>query len=254
MEQGFGYRFYNAGKRISEMIKFSTTNSALGQAEHGDGISSWPLEAPEKGWFFVPAEVDCGTETIRVTFKDDIRRKFGYMGVVLLDARHNSGNEDPEKDLQAVASSEEAVIARAEKLWELYTLGVIEKHLADCDQALASGGRPRKASGFTKYCFKMHGKIDPGDTYAHTADVKPGNDQLLGALTLALIAMAKGEKIDTAMLEKAATPSGASGKPVTSGIATGEIKKPITGGDGWEKAKDVPKGKSDRGKEAAAAL
>src|SRR6266702_2535523 len=176
METGFGFKFYNAGKRISELFRFSTTDTSAGQAEHGDGTSFWALDAPEKGWFFVPAEISAGSETIRVNFAEDIKRKFGHMGVVLLDARHSRANEDPDKELQtyARAASEAEVIVRAEELWQQYTLSVISSHLSDCDQALSSGGRPRKASGFTKYCFKLHGKIDSGDTFAHAASVPAG--------------------------------------------------------------------------------
>lgn len=270
MEQGFGFRFYNAGKRISEMLRFSTTDSSLGQAEHGDGISYWALDAPEKGWFFVPAEISGGTETIRVTFKDDIQRKFGHMGVVLLDPRHDIASEDPERDLQAVAAEEDAVIERAEKLWNSYTLSVIERHLSDCDQALASGGRPRKASGFTKYCFKLHGKIDPGDTYAHTANVAASADSgvqsQISTLTTLVVALLSGQKLEPEAL-KALIPQAPAegGRPVTSGIATGKISKPIENADGWVKGtgnldkgtlsvKESPKAKSDRAKEAVGAL
>lgn len=283
MEQGFGFRFYNAGKRISELIKFSTTDSALGQAEHGDGISNWPLEAPEKSWFFVPNEVDCGTERIRVTFKDDIRSKFGARGVVLLDPRHDASTEDPERDITPVAATEEAVVERAEQLWHLYTLGVIERHLHDSDQALAAGGRPRKASGFTKFCFKLHDKIDPGDTYAHTENVSKGGvsgdvaavltamQQQQANTTAILLAIASGQKLDPEMLKALMTPPTPApvietGKPVTSGIATGTISKPIGDKpDGWAKGvgnldkgtlreKGAPKAKGARTEEAVSAL
>lgn len=273
MEQGFGFRFYNAGKRISELIKFSTTDSALGQAEHGDGISNWPLEAPEKSWFFVPNEVTCGTEIVRVTFKEDVLRKFGSRGVVLLDPQYDASNEDPEKDLTAVAATEEAVVERAEQLWHLYTLGVIERHLHDSDQALAAGGRPRKASGFTKFCFKLHDKIDPGDTYAHTENVAKANDSglqsQLSTLTALVIALASGQKLEPEALKALlnVTPAAdVSGKPVTSGIATGTISKPIGDKpDGWAKGvgnldkgtlreKGAPKAKGARTEEAVSAL
>lgn len=275
MENRFGFRFYNAGKRISEMIKFSTTDSAAGQAEHGDGISSWPLDAPEKEWFFVPLEVKCGNETVRVNFKDDIKTKFGHRGVVLLDPYYDAANEDPEEDKTkyAVAATEEAAVARAEEIWNSYLLVVIERHLSDCDQALSAGGRPRKASGFTKYAFKTLGKVDPGDTYAHTENVKLAGDggavqAQLATLTALLLALASGQKLEPEAIKALLniTPAGeTSGKPVTSGIATGKISKPIEGSDGWVKgegnldkgtlrAREGAKPKSDRTKEAVTAL
>ena len=280
MEPGFGYRFYNAGKRISEHLRFSISESSQGKGGYtpGDqqGTGFWPLDAPEKGWFFVPAEMESGNETVRVNFRNDIQAKFGERGVVLLDPRWDVKKEDPDKEVSQypVAPTEEAVIERAEKIWNLYTLAVIERHLQDSDQALAAGGRPRKATGFTKFCFKLHGKIDPGDTFAHTENLpKPGGVSGDVAAVLAamqaqqastnsiLLAIASGQKLDPEMLKALMAPpvhqtfGEVSGKPVTSGIATGKINKPVADqADGWEKSTAAPKGKGERAKEAVGAL
>lgn len=262
--EGFGYRFYNAGKRINEVLRFSISESSGGKGGYSandmQGVGYWAIDAPEKSWVFVPAEIQSGTETVRVNFKQDVITKFGQHGVVLLDERHKAENEDPEKPLQPIAATEEAVIARAEEIWKLYTLTVIERHLSDCDQALAAGGRPRKAVGFTKFCFKLHGKIDPGDTYAHTENVPrqdAGIQAQLSMLTGLFMALASGQKIDPDTLKGLMTPTGATeGTVVTSGIATGKITKPIdtTRADGWDKSTVTGKGKSERSKEAVSAL
>lgn len=217
METGFGFKFYNAGKRISELFRFSTTDSSAGQAEKGDGTSFWALEAPEKGWFFVPTEISAGTETIRVNFAEDIKRKFGHMGVVLLDPRYNRAEEDPDKELQgyAIAASEAGVIERAEEIWKLYLRSVVDNHMADCDQALSAGGRPRKASGFTRYALKVLAVDDPGqqllnsNTQGVTGDVAAVLSAMQAqqsATNAILIALASGQKLDADMLKALSAP------------------------------------------------
>lgn len=279
METSFTYEFYNAGLRIEELMKFSVSDSAQGKggysADDRHGVGSWPMVAPEKDWFIVPAELESGLETVRVNFRRDIMLRHGEKGVVVLDPRHDPAKEDPDKPLSTypIAPTRELAIERAEKLWEEYTLAVIERHLSDCDMALAAGGRPMKAKGFTKYCFKLHGKVDPGDTYTHAANVaQPGmsadvqavlssmqsQQQMMNAILLAVLS---GTKPDPALLEaltKPATvpsvPTG-NGKPVTSGIATGQIAKPIGDRpDGWDKAKGNTRGKAERNADAEKAL
>ena len=72
-----------------------------------------------------------------------------------------------------------------------------------------------------------------------------------------LLAMASGEKFDAAKLAElmgvpaAGMPLGVhDGKVITSGVATGEIKKPI-GPDRSGYAREPAKGKAERAKDAA---
>jgi hypothetical protein len=282
MEQGFGYEFYNAGDRIEEMWSFDISQSSAGfnPGIHGTdthSLGKYVFQAPAKSWFFVPAEIASGNETVRVNFKDDAFRKFGERGVVLLDPRHDPESEDSDKPLSAYAKAptRELAIERAEKLWDEYLLSIIARHVADCDAALAMGGRPRQATGFARRAFRLKGVTDPGSHYFDSLKKGDAPQQgvssdvvaILGqmqdqnrAFGAALLAIASGEKIDPEMLKVMMQPTpvpaivAAAGKPSTTGIMTGHTKETPARGDGWEKAKNAPADKKTRAQEAVKAL
>lgn len=273
MESEFRYEFYNAGTRIEELMRFSISSSSAGFNADGNDAQSvgyWPLRAPKEGFFTVPAELPSGHEVLRVNFADDIKRRFGKQGVVFIDSKHNPEKEDPEKELSEypVAPTKELAIKRGEEIWQLHLRRIVESHLADCQNAMAAGGAPRAAAGFTKKAFNLLGIADPGEQYfaglkeaGKNATAGPGNDVLLEiqrsnqAMLAVVLAVASGQKIDPELL-KGLMPQ--AGKvpitPVTSGIATGEIKNPVGEFDPKKAGLDVydrkTQGKSARAKAA----
>lgn len=243
MESDFRYEFYNAGSRISELMRFSISSSSAGFNADGNDAQSvgyWPLNAPREGFFTVPSEVKSGHEILRVGFADDIRRRFGKQGVVLIDSKWDPEKEDPDKEASEypIAPTKELAVERAQAIWQLYLRRMVESHLSDCQNAMAAGGAPRAASGFTKKAFKLLGIADPGEQYfaglkeagKNAGGVSDGvfaqlqqQNQTMLAIVLAIAA---GQKIDPELL-KAITPGTPPAMPVASGIATGEIKKPV---------------------------
>ena len=248
METDFRYEFYNAGRRISELLRFSISPSSAGfnSDEHDLGCCGfWPLEAPQEGFFSVPADINSGHEVVRVGFAEDIQRRFGKWGVVRIDPNWNAAEkEDPEKEVSEypIAANRDAAIERGKAIWLLHLRKIVEDHLRDCQNAMSAGGAPRAASGFTKKAFKLLGIADPGEQYFQglkEAGKSAGSGQMNEALMQMqtqqsammgiLLAVASGQKIDPELLKALLPQPGkpAPGMPVISGVATGEIKKPV---------------------------
>lgn len=223
-------RFYNAGSKIDEFWSFSISPTAAGfntddnQGAHS--IGKWNLIAPERGWFLVPLEIVSGNETMRVNFPEDLKRKFGARGIVMLDPRHNPAKEDPEKPLEqfAMAPTEELVIERAEALWDQYLERICSAHFEDVQNAMAGGNRPRAASGFTVRALKLKGYRDPaadflqgmreGKNAIGQAATSPEMVGIVRAmqeqnklLTTLVMAVASGQKVDPELLKSALAPS-----------------------------------------------
>jgi len=266
-------RFYNAGHRIDETIAFSLP-------EGGDihYIGRWPLRAPKESWFEVPSELEVQNTTISVQFIRDIKQKFGPRGIAMLDPLWDPAKEDPELELwkYPFAPTEELVVERAQKLWNLYLRKVVEGHLADCQSAMAAGGAPRAASGFTRNALKALNIQDPGEQYflnlqkgqagnGHGAGVSDDvkailvqQGQMMNSMMAIVIALASGQKLDPeqlkAQMEPAKTPDS-----LTTGVMTGKVAKPVdhslrgSGGDAEAYDRKV-KGKKDRSEAAVAAL
>lgn len=295
MQSDFFYEFYNAGQRIVEHLRFSISASSLGfngDDKEGYSCGFWRLDAPKESFFRVPAELQSGQEVVRVRFAEDIRRRFGMRGIVLIDPKWDPENEDPEKELSEypVAPTKELGVERAAAIWQLWLKKIVEGHLADCQNAMAAGGAPRAAAGFTKRAFKMLGIADPGEQYflglkeagkAHGAvseDVKALITQMQAeqrvaqarqdALAGVLIALATGQKVDPELAKALMTPppsvSTAAGlnvpQPgaVVSNVTTGTIKKPLGEFDPKKAGLDVydkkTAGKKERAEKAAKAL
>jgi len=246
MLSDFRYEFYNAGHRIVEMMRFSISASSAGFNADGNDTHSvgfWPLDAPKEGFFSVPADIRSGNETMRVGFADDIKRRFGRMGVVLVDSKWDPAQEDPDKEASEypVAPDRDSAVTRGEAIWQLHLRKIVEGHLADCQNAMAAGGAPRAASGFTKRAFKLLGVADPGEQYfaglkeaGKTAASSDTNNILLQmqmqqqSMMAIVLAMASGQQIDPELLKALVMPAGkAPVGAVTSAIATGEIRKPV---------------------------
>lgn len=231
-----GYKFYNAGKKIDEQWPFSISPTSAGfNPEDGQGahsIGKFNFVAPKEGWVFVPTELQSGIETIRVNFPDDLKRKYGPRGVVMLDPRWDPAKEDPDKDLQTypLAPTEALVIERAHTLWDLYLERICSAHFEDVQGAMAHGNRPRAASGFTVHALKLKGYRDPAADFLQglregrngAAPQAGSSPEMLGVLkgiqeqnqlTLRLVlALASGQKIDPELI-KAITMPGDSPAP-----------------------------------------
>jgi hypothetical protein len=213
-------------------------------------------------------------ETIAVQFQRDIPRKWGERGVIKIDPAYDPEQEDAEAPLQKYpfARTRQEAIARGRELWNLYLRSVVESHLADCEAARAAGGAPRSARGFTKRALKLLSIQDPGEQYFNSlqnggagqqpaaAPVSPQLAVMEGKFNMLMgmfMAFMTGEKPDPAKLaELMQTPNAVGvteqGKVVTSGITTGEIKKPIKNESGYEREKAG--GKEERAKKAEAHL
>ena len=243
----FYYEFYNAGDRIEEHMRFSISASSAGFNSEDNSLQScgfWRLVAPKESFFKVPAEISSGNEVMRVNFADDIKRRFGVRGVILIDRKWNPENEDSDMELSQypMAPSREAAIERGAAIWQLYIRKIVEGHLADCQNSMAAGGAPRAASGFTKRAFKLLGVADPGEQYfqglkeaGKNAASHETNAVLLQmqqqnqAMMAIVVAIASGQKIDPELLKNLVTPPAGKvpiGQP-TSFVVTGEIKKPV---------------------------
>lgn len=243
----FRYEFYNAGERIDEMMRFSISSSSAGfNAEGNDSqsVGFWHLNAPAESFFTVPAEMTSGNEVVRVNFATDIKQRLGRQGVVLVDPKWDPAVEDPDEELTKypVAPNRDLARKRGAEIWQLHLETIVKAHLGDCENAMAAGGTPRAARGFTKKCFKMLGVADPGEAYfkglKHGArpagngdasnsvvlEIQRQNQAMMGIM----LAIASGQKIDPEMLKALMpAPGAAPAGPVMSGIATGEITKPM---------------------------
>lgn len=258
-------RFYNAGNRIDETFAFS-------QPEGGDihFIGRWPLRAPKEGWFEVPSELELQNTTIAVQFVRDIKQKFGPRGVVMLDPRWDPAKEDPEGELwkYPLAPNEELVIARAEKLWTLYLRKIVQGHLDDCQSAMAAGGAPRAATGFTKSALKLLNIQDPGEQYflnlqkgvgsnaGVSDDVKAilaSQGTMMQTMMALMLQLASGKPLDPEAIKAAMTPV-QTPETLTSGVMTGKPKPIENRPDGLEAYDRKVKPKKERNEAAVAAL
>jgi hypothetical protein len=232
-----GYRFYNAGKKIDEQWPFSISATSAGfNPEDGNGahsIGKFNFVAPKEGWTFVPVELQSGNETIRVNFADDLKRKYGPRGVVMLDPRWDPAKEDPDKSLEAypMAPTEELVIERANTLWIMFLERICSDHFEDVQGAMAHGNRPRAASGFTVHALKARGYRDPAAEFLQGlkagqqgAEPQTGTSpEMLGVLkgiqeqnklmmTLVL-SITNGQKVDPELIKALMTPTNAPAPP-----------------------------------------
>lgn len=209
-------RFYNAGDKIDEMFPFSLPDGADIHV-----IGRWSFLAPKESWVTVPSEVTVGANTIHVDFGPDVKRRFGKRGVVLLDPRHDPATEDPDKPLEqyALAPTEELVIERAEKLWSNYIEEMCRAHFEDVQNAMSSGGAPRRARGYTVHALKLKGYRDPAEDYflgmkdgkapqgtspelvAMFQQMHQQSQVQLQAMMGVIIALASGQKVDPEMLK-----------------------------------------------------
>lgn len=245
-----GYRFYNAGKKIDEQWPFSISPTSAGfNPEDGQGahsIGKFNFVAPKEGWTFVPTEIQSGNETLRVNFADDLKRKYGPRGVVMLDPRWDPAKEDPDKDLGSypMAPTEELVIERAQTLWGLFLDRICSNHFEDVQNAMAQGSRPRAASGFTIHALKLRGFRDPAAEFLQglkegrqgSAPQAGTSPEMLGVLrgiqeqnklmmTL-ILSVASGQKVDPELLKSVMTPSDTAVPPK----APAPVEVPINAG------------------------
>lgn len=149
---------FNGGDRIKEPISYSIP------ATFGDihAIARWELDAPAQSFFEVPTEMKLPSgERIRVEFPNDIVRKFGVRGVVLIDEDEYGDQEIPED--QPFAATPKQAEEKGKALWHSYLEEIVRAHIEACAEARAKGGAPRAAQGFTKRALKLLNQSDPGE-------------------------------------------------------------------------------------------
>lgn len=150
------YTFYNAGKRISEHIQIDNPYNY----ENDNACKSfYRLDAPERGFFNIPAQLSIGEATVQVNFIEDILAKHGPKGFVLINAELGDG-EIPED--RPITNSKDKAVAKGDALWRLHLQSVANIHLNFCQESLAKGGKPMQAYGFTAFALKELGITDPG--------------------------------------------------------------------------------------------
>lgn len=259
-------RFYNAGNKIEEHMKFS-------QPEGGDihFIAYWLLVAPKESWFEVPTEIDVRGLGIAVSFAKDIQQRFGARGVVRLDPAWDEAKaEGSEPEKFPLAANEEAAIEKAGILWKRYLKRVATEHLNDCDNIKTAGGTPRAAGGFTKFALETLGIQDPYDRYFNdltkgapngngtNADVKAilvAQGQMMERMMAVFMSAVTGNKLTPEDVKSAMglKPE----ETLTSGVVTGAVIKPVSmrgAGPDADIFDRKVKSKAERSKEAAAAL
>jgi hypothetical protein len=224
------HRFYNAGSKIDEVFPFSLPEGADIHV-----IGRWNLLAPKEGWFEVPRELMVRDLTIAVQFAQDIKRRFGNRGVVMLDPAYDPSKEDEDKPLESypVAPTEELVIERAEKLWDNYLEKICQSHLEDVQNAMSSGGAPRGARGFTVHALKLKGYRDPAQDYflgmkegqqgkapagasAEFAGMMAQMAKQNSMMMSIVLALATGQKIDPELLKQAIVPENGHAAPTVN--------------------------------------
>ena len=243
------YRFYNAGRKIEEIMPYSVST---GPDVHC--VAHWWLRAPEEGFFEVPTHLDIPStgETITVHFARDIVRKFGERGVIQIVAGYNEAREDAESPVEnfPFAATDERAIERGKDLFERYLRKVVEAHLNDCQNSMASGGAPKVARGFTKWALERLNIEDPGERFFQQLQKGPTNsDSALAAqvntLTALVGALLTGQKLDPSVLAGLNA-----GGAVKTNVMQGN-PKPVTT-DGY--AGEPVQGKNVRNKQAERAL
>lgn len=261
------HRFYNAGTRLDEKFRFSDVDG-------GDihFLGYWGLNAPKEGWFDVPTEIEFRNSSIAVQFVRDLKQKYGPRGVVMLDPSWDPKKEDPEAELwkYPMAPTETLVVERADKLWKLFLRKIVESHLADCQSAMAAGGAPRAAAGFTKAALKTLNIQDPGEQYFLNLQKGQGGNGAAGVsddvkailaqqgtmmqtMMALMLQMAGGKPLDAEAIKAAMAPV-QTPATLTSGVMTGKPQPIDNRPDGLEAYNRKVKDKKVRNQEAVAAL
>jgi len=151
-------RFYNPGLRIQHTYRYTDPG---GHDIHC--LSLYEMDAPEAGFFDVPEESELSGAIIRHTFDRDIIRDWAGRGVVMIDANYEPNESQDQDDAYPMAKDDKAAIAKGKRKWLQFVHTRVEEHLAQCDQARASGGVPAKASGAMVRYLKIEGIVDPAE-------------------------------------------------------------------------------------------
>ncbi len=151
-------KFYNPGLRIQHTYRYTDPG---GHDIHC--ISIYEMDAPEAGFFDVPEESELGGAVIRHTFDRDIVRDWSGRGVIMIDANYDPKEDRDQDDVYPIAKTEREAIDKGKRKWMQFVQTRVEEHLAQCDQARASGGVPAKASGAMVRYLKIVGILDPAE-------------------------------------------------------------------------------------------
>lgn len=151
-------RMYNAGLEILEAFHYSVPATA-DMADDPHCVARHTVRMPEESWFEVPTEMPTGYGAVRVSFHEDILKRFGHRQVILLDASRDA-ESIPEEE--PVAATEKQAIGKGKRRWQQYLRDIAEAHLSECDKVRAAGNSPLPARGFTKHALRMLGIADPG--------------------------------------------------------------------------------------------
>jgi hypothetical protein len=152
-----GFKFYNAGDRISEPISYSPP---VDEGSDIHAIARFTVEAPSGEFFWVPKVLKFlnTNESIAVSFAQTIVRKFGERGVVMIDPEFEESEST--EDL-AIAPTDERAVEKGKAKWDLYLEEICMRHIKQVEEAKARGGVPLLAQGFTKRALKLRRYDDP---------------------------------------------------------------------------------------------
>lgn len=146
-------RLYNGGDRILETMIYTKPD---GRDIHANG--HFLVDAPAESFFEVPTELEDGVATVHVRFAQDLLRRHGHRGVILID---KNLDVDGIADSEPVAATEEQAKRKGRERWLEHCRNVVRKFEEEVAQARAQGGAPRRPSGFTKRALELLGIKDP---------------------------------------------------------------------------------------------
>jgi hypothetical protein len=169
----FEFRFYNAGQRICEKLSY---DNPLLEARTSNLIAYYQLDAPEKGFFSVPRELETASGgRFSVPFDKSVLDKYGKRGIVLIDK--NLAADDIAEDSPLAATDVDAK-RKAEKFWLEFLKDKAQEWLDHCAMIRQAGGNPKPAAGFHKFAMETLGIQDPGATIDNVLSTNAGKGEV----------------------------------------------------------------------------
>lgn len=168
----YEFRFYNAGQRICEKITYD--NPLLDQ-KSSNLIAYYQLDAPEKGFFTVPRELETSGARYPVQFDKAVIEKFGKRGVVLVD-KNLEPDSIPESD--PIAATDADAKKKGEASWIQFLRERAQEWLDHCALVRQAGGNPKQATGFHKFALETLGIQDPGATIENVLSTNAGKGEV----------------------------------------------------------------------------
>lgn len=171
-------RFYNAGDMIQDRFAFTLPD---GPDIHASGFAEVKLNP--KSFSEIETEYRVGPAVVRLQLDQDVLRRYGKRGVVLVDA-----NLDPKKigEDEPLALSDSDAEERGARLWLLYLREIVMRHEEENALVRSQGGARRSPGGFTRRAYKLLGLKVPGDEVLQAAAAAAGGAQPSNAKVEAL--------------------------------------------------------------------